>query len=160
MNTSFRCTALASETFAPLFELDDAALAARGIRRRIVDARPGYPCRVSLVDADPGDTVLLLPYPHHDVGSPYRASGPIYVRRFAATAQPAIDEVPQVLRDRLLSLRGYDADAMMVAADVVQGSEVADAIRRLFDDAKIRYLQIHNARPGCFACTVERVEPA
>jgi hypothetical protein len=33
--------------------------------------------------------VLLLPFTHHDVSSPYRAAGPIFVRRGVKTATPA-----------------------------------------------------------------------
>ena len=78
--------ALPSEPFAPLFDRTDAELRAIGAQRMVVDAKPGYPCRVSLADAEVGETVRLLPFLHHDVGSPCRASGPIFVRRGAARA--------------------------------------------------------------------------
>lgn len=35
----------------------------------IVDKKPGFPCRVSLTDADLGETVLLVPFHHHEVSS-------------------------------------------------------------------------------------------
>lgn len=155
MPASFRFVALDPAPFAPLFALDDHALAARDVRRVVVDAHPGYPCRVSLADAAIGETVLLLPHAHHDVASPYRASGPIFVRDAAAAVLPAGD-VPAFLRHRLLSLRAYDAGAMMRGADVVQGDAIDAAIRRLFDDPRVTYLHVHNARPGCYMCRVER----
>src|SRR5439155_24235316 len=76
MTANFRVVALPRETFLPLFELDDEALREQGIRRSVVTESPGTPCRVSLEDALPGERVLLLPFVHHDVASPYRASGP------------------------------------------------------------------------------------
>ena len=85
----YRVIALDPSQFAPLFDLDDQALLARGMRRVIADRHPGFPCRVSLVDAEPGEELLLLPFQHLDVDSPYRASGPIYVRRGAERAHPA-----------------------------------------------------------------------
>ena len=88
MKASFQLVALPSEQFASLFRQSDAELQARGIRRMLVDAKPGYPCRVSLMDAEVGESVLLIPYTHHDVSSPYRASGPIFVRAGATTATP------------------------------------------------------------------------
>ena len=100
--------------------------------------------------------VLLVPFTHHDVASPYRASGPIFVRSGARTANPAIDEVPLMFRHRLLSIRAYDAAAMMVDAEVVQGSALEDAIRRCFAREGVSYLHIHNARPGCYNCRVVR----
>jgi uncharacterized protein DUF1203 len=64
--------------------------------------------------------------------------------------------VPIMFRHRLLSIRGYDAGAMLLAADVVNGTEIEDAIRRLFSDERVSYLHVHNARPGCYNCTVVR----
>ena len=116
----------------------------------------GYPCRVSLIDAEPGETVLLVSFTHHDVTSSYRASGPIFVRANAQTAKPAINEIPEMLRFRLLSIRAYDEEAMMVGSDVVNGSELEEHISRFFADPRIKYLHLHNARPGCFNCRVER----
>jgi hypothetical protein len=156
MNGSFRCVALPAERFASQFGRSDAELGAIGARRMIVDEQPGYPCRVSLADAEVGETVLLLQYTHHDVSSPYRASGPIFVRQGVSTATPAAGEVPGMLRHRLLSLRAYDQDAMMVAAEVVKGSEIEAAIRHLFADERVAYLHVHNALPGCFNCAVIR----
>lgn len=154
--TSFQFVPLPSERFATLFRHTDAALRALGARRQVVDEKPGTPCRVSLADAEIGETVLLLPFTHHDVDSPYRASGPIFIRRGVPSATPAAGEVPIMFRHRLLSVRGYDAGAMMLAAEVVDGTEIEDAIRRLFSDERVTYLHIHNARPGCYNCTVVR----
>jgi len=90
------------------------------------------------------------------VTSPYRASGPIFVRVNAQTATLGVNEIPQLLRSRLLSLRAYDRGAMMVTADVVEGDELEQHISRLFADERVEYLQVHNARPGCFNCEVRR----
>ena len=156
MNTSFRLIALPSEQFAALFKLSESELEAMGARRMTVDEKPGYPCRVSLADAEIGETVLLLPFTHHDVSSPYRASGPIFVREGVPTASPRADEIPTMFRHRLLSIRGYDASAMMLSAEVVNGSELEESIRRAFENDDVRYLHVHNARPGCYNCRVER----
>ena len=157
MSGSFQLVALPSERFAPLFEQSDAELEAAGARRMIVDDKPGFPCRVSLADAEIGETVVLISFAHHDAPSPYRASGPIFVRRGARTATPAIGEIPAMFRHRLLSLRAYDAAALLVGADVTEGVELEQAIGRLFEDPQAQYLHIHNARPGCFNCKVVRV---
>jgi hypothetical protein len=69
----FRIRGLPAEQFAPLFSLSDEELAATGAVRRIADDRnPGYPCRVSLTDSNPGDELILVNYEHHAVDSPYR----------------------------------------------------------------------------------------
>jgi hypothetical protein len=156
MGDSFRFVALPYEPFADLFEASEAELLARGARRLIVDEKPGTPCRVSLVDAEVGETVVLLPFVHHDVPSPYRASGPIFVRRGAKRATPPPGEVPAMLRHRLLSVRVYDPGGMMVAAEVLPGTELEPLLGRLLADRAVHDVHVHNARPGCFNCRVER----
>ncbi len=65
-------------------------------------------------------------------------------------------EIPVMFRHRLLSIRAYDAAAMMVGAEVVKGSELEDAIQRLYANESVSYLHIHNAQPGCYNCHVVR----
>lgn len=153
---TFQIHALPVEPFAADFSLDDEVLRERRIRRVVADARPAYPCRVSLQDASEGEHLLLLPYLHHDVETPYRASGPIYVREGAVRAFPDVDEVPALLRTRLLSLRAYDARGMMIGADVLPGIELASGIAQLFALERSAYLHVHYAKPGCYACRVDR----
>lgn len=157
MKNNFQFVALDAGEFAAYFEKTDDELAALGARRMSVNAQPGFPCRVSLTDAEVGEEVILLPYGHHAVNSPYRASGPIFVRKKAETAYPEINEIPPVFRQRLLSLRGYDRAAMMVFANVVEGKDLAEALSQLFENKKIEYIHVHNAKPGCFGGLVRRV---
>ncbi len=44
----------------------------------------------------------------------------------------------------------------MVAAEVIDGTELEDSIARIFQDPSIEYIDIHNASPGCFNCRVVR----
>lgn len=155
--SNFQIVAQPFESFAHLFLLTDEALAAQGARRITVDHSPGYPCRVSLEDAEVGEQVILTPFRHHDVDSPYQSAGPIFVRASAQTAKPEINEVPPILGHRLLSVRAYDERAMMMGAKVVEGERLAHTIRGFFDDKKVFYLHVHNAGPGCFSCSVNRV---
>jgi hypothetical protein len=156
MSTNFIVHALQANAFKNLFDLDNVSLEKLGIKRMIVDEYPGFPCRVSLEDAQLGEEVLLLPYPHHQTNSPYQASGPIFVRKIAATANLAINEIPKMLHHRLLSLRGYDVHGMMKAAVVVQGENLKEQIQQFFVDEEINYIHIHNAKPGCYNCVVKK----
>ena len=153
---SFQIHALPRDTFAPLFALPDDALRTRDIRRVVADGRPVYPCRVSLQDATEGERLLLLPHAHHVVDTPYRASGPVYVREAAIQATPDIDEVPALLRSRLLSLRAYDARGMMVWADVRPGTELEAGLDELVALERTASIHLHYAKPGCYACRVVR----
>jgi hypothetical protein len=151
----FRITGLPAELFTDLFSLSDRELAARNAVRRIADAKPGYPCRVSLTDAEPGQSVILVHFEHHAVASPFRASHAIYVRE-GETPYDAVDEVPEQLRLRLLSVRAFDRAGMMSAADVADGAQLEAVIARLLGDDGTAYLHVHFAKPGCYAARVER----
>jgi Protein of unknown function (DUF1203) len=156
MTSDFQIVALSHEDFAHLFSKSDEELAAYGARRLMVDKNPGYPCRVSLMDAAIGEKVILTPFRHHDVESPYRANGPIFVREGVQTAHPEINEIPLMFHHRLLSVRAYNKTAMMKGAKIVEGPALEKAIRDFFADGEIAYLHIHNAAPGCFNCLVQR----
>lgn len=151
----FRFQGLPAAVFETYLSMSDAELEAAGARRMVADAKPGFPCRVSLQDAQPGEQVLLVNFEHQPADSPYRAKGPIFVRE---TARHAFDgtDVPPVLRGRLLSLRAYDSAGLMVDADVIDGAEVETLLARLFAAPQTEMVHIHYARRGCFACSVER----
>jgi hypothetical protein len=154
---SFRISGLPVAPFAPLFGLSDAELAARAVVRYTADKSPAFPCRVSLRDAEIGATLLLLNYEHLAVATPYRSRYAIFVGEHAQEAHLEVDEVPQVLRRRLLSLRAFSGAGMLLDADVADGSEIEPVIERLLDRAEVEYLHVHNAKPGCFAARVDRV---
>jgi hypothetical protein len=111
---------------------------------------------VSLEDAKVGEELLLLTYEHHATPSPYRGSGPIFVRRGARQQRLPVGEIPNYVSCRLISVRAYDAAGMMVDALVCEGGTVRDAIERFFADNQVAYLQLHNAKQGCFSCQVDR----
>jgi len=157
MLQNFQITGIDGPGLEPLFAMSDGVLAEKGVVRMIVDRKPGFPCRISLEDAEIGEEVLLLPYVHHNTSSPYRGSGPIYIRKNARPASFAVNEIPGMLLHRLLSVRAYDSAGMMQQALVLNGSELQKTIHELFANTHIEYLQIHNASPGCYNCQVNRI---
>ncbi len=156
--SSFRLVGLAAENFEPFFAMSDDELAALGARRVVADEAFGFPCRVSLDDAAAGDELLLLPFEHLGTRSPYRASGPVFVRKGARRAVLAPGELPPYVTRRWMSVRAYDADDMMVAADVCDGSDLRGVLERLLADEAVAFVHLHNARQGCFSCRVERCD--
>lgn len=155
-STSFLISGLPLEQFTHLFELMDSELEALGARRCIVDAKPGFPCRVSLEEAELGEQVILVTYEHHAVDGPYRGSGPIFVRQNAKQARLGVNEIPDVAKHRLMSVRAYDAQSLMVASEVVEGNNLKQQIEEFFAGPQVAYLHLHNAKPGCFSCRVDR----
>ncbi|MDH4744792.1 DUF1203 domain-containing protein [Sphingomonas sp. CBMAI 2297] len=142
--------------FRSLYGLSDAELAARHAVRMRVAKKPGAPCRVTLADAEPGETVLLVNHEHLPVASPYRSAHAIFVREGAEVPARFENAVPEPLAIRLLSVRAFDAAGMMTDAEVVEGRDLEPLIARFFADPAVAYLHVHNARPGCFAARVDR----
>lgn len=155
---NFQFIPLEKEIFQDLFNLNDAALQALGAIRMTVDEKPGFPCRVSLQDAEMGEEVILLSYQHHKVNSPYQSSGPIFVRKTAATATVGVNEIPLLFHHRLLSIRAYNKAAIMIEASVVEGKYLKNTILHIFENNEVVYLHIHNAKPGCYNCCVIKVD--
>ena len=133
-----------------------AELAAQGVKVSIADGVPGFPCRVTLRDAPAGSRMLLLNFEHQPAETAYRSRHAIYVEDGAREFRPAAGEVPDSLRIRLLSIRAFDKDGMMVDADVTPGQEAAAVFERMLAAPEVAYLQVHNAKRGCYAARVER----
>ncbi len=153
---SFQIHALSGAQFEPLFSLSDSELAKVRASRMIADAKPGFPCRVSLADAEIGETLILVNFEHQPGDSPYRATHAIFIRENAEQAFPDIETVPESLKTRLISIRAFDDKHHMVDADVVEGTRLGKSIPAMLQDQKVAYLHLHNARPGCFAARVTR----
>ncbi len=153
---SFRILGLPLEPFAPLFALDDAELEARQIRRFVADEPHAAPCRVTLEDAQPGERLLLLNYEHQPAPTPFRASGPIFVREGARARFDAVGRAPEVFQGRTLSARAYDRSGMMVKGQVSPGEDIAGVLESWFDDPSVDEIHLHYAGRGCFAARAVR----
>jgi hypothetical protein len=152
----FQISALNIDKFSHLFGQDQEALARLGVQRKVVDNNPGFPCRVSLRDAEVGEKVLLMNYEHQPMPTPFRSSHAIFVREWASQAMPDRNEVPEMFRHRLLSVRAFDASGIMIDADVIDGERLESLIEHLLANKSTNNLHIHNAKPGCYAALVER----
>jgi hypothetical protein len=151
---TYRIAGLDPAPYKPLFALTDDELAKRGIVRMTVTEKPSFPCRVSLADRDVGENVLLLNHVSHDVANPYRASHAIFI---ADTKRAEfINEIPPVFETRVLSLRGFDRNGMMIEAMLAQPGEADAGIRKLFENSEVETIHAHNAVRGCFSARIER----
>jgi hypothetical protein len=153
---AYRIQGLSPEAFQPLFGLSDPELAERGAVRMEVTSDFGFPCRITLEDRRPGETVLLVNHVSHDVPNPYRASHAIFVAEGAEQPAWFDDEVPPALDRRILSLRAFDSAGMMVDAALAQPGEADAAIRTLFERSDVASIHAHNAIRGCFAARIDR----
>lgn len=153
---SFQIHSLPVDEFAPLFGAGDAVLARANARRVHAGEHPGYPCRVSLREAEIGESLILVNFEHQPALTPYRSNHAIYVREYAEQAFPAPGEIPAPLAARLISVRGFDREHDLVYANVVEGGRLGDELPRLFRRTRIEYIHLHNAGAGCYAARVTR----
>ena len=115
------------------------------------------PCRRCLRDATVGEKLVLAPYDPFTVRSPYAGDGPVFVHAdgcepFAPEPGAMTEQIP----GRTLSIRAYDADAMLTDAAVLPGERFVDGVRELIEDPGTAFLHVHFAGPGCFAFRVDR----
>lgn len=153
---AFRITGLDPAPFRHLYGLPEEALAAYGAKRYIADTRPGFPDRVEIRDAAPGETVLLLNYEHQPANTPYRSRHAIFVREGAERVYNAVDTIPESLSVRPISLRAFNAAGEMVDADLADGGELEPLIARFFANPEVAYLHAHYAKRGCYAARIDR----
>lgn len=153
---SFRIQGLDPAPFAHLYGLSEAELAAHGAERHTATSKPGFPDRIGLHEVEIGDTALLLNYEHLPVDTPYRSRHAIFVREGATDALDVVDQVPESLLARPLSLRAFSADGTMRDADLAEGASIAPLIQRLLADPETAYLHAHYAKHGCYAARITR----
>lgn len=152
---SFRVRGLSPDLFRGYFEMSDAKLQSIGARRVVADSAT-FPCRVSLEHAAIGDELVLVNYEHQPGHTPYQSKHAIYVCRSSTETFDEVDVVPETIRTRLISVRAFDADHMMIDADVLEGTRAAEVFERLLSSPAASYLHVHNAKRGCYAAHVER----
>ena len=112
---------------------------------RTVDKAGGFPCRRCLSDGQVGDTMYLIPYnpfPTDAKDSPYQGPGPIFVHandciKYSKT------EVSEQQRKRMLNLRAYDGEHMMVDSATLPGDGLVEKAEHMFADEKVGYLHVH-----------------
>lgn len=155
----FRILGLSPQPFLGLYGRSDEVLREHNARRYVADEFPGFPDRIEVRDVVPGTPVILVNYEHQSGRTPFRATHAIFVREGADTAYDAVNEIPDALRRRPISLRAFDVDDWMIDADLCDGSDLPALIRRLFARPQTAYLHAHYAKRGCYAARVERIAP-
>lgn len=153
---AFVISGLSAKPFCHLYGLSDQDLAAHGVQRMIADACPGFPDRIEMREAKPGERLLLLNHVSLPQNTPYRASHAIFVLEGAEECYRGRNEIPEVMQTRMLSLRAFDKQGMMVDAELAQGNALKGAIKRLFENDQTACIHAHNATRGCYAGRIER----
>lgn len=153
---TFRVQGLDPEQFNHLYALSDDELQRFGAQRYVVNAKPGFPDRIEMRDLEIGETAILLNYEHQPADTPYKSRHAIFVRQGANRALDLVDEIPEIMRIRPISLRAFDENDRMVHADLTDGDKLAPLIDSFLADPAVAYLHAHYAKRGCYAARITR----
>lgn len=129
--------------------------------RRVVSAGRGEPCRHCLCDARVGETVLLGSYDLPRPRGIYWTPSPIFVHAHACEPFSAPGTIPEILRNRMISVRAYDAQDQCLydLGHAGDGDGIDAPLARALDDERTSFVNVHTAKPGCLLCRVERAAP-
>jgi len=152
---TYRIEGLAPQQFSHLFGLTEEELAGMGVLRVTADG-PGYPCRVTLEDAQPGTDLLLLNHVSQPADTPFRSAYAIYVTEGAQEPASFVDVPAPVMQTRALGLRGFDVRGMLHACRLSMPGEADTHIREMLKDGEVAEIHAHNAAAGCFSARIVR----
>lgn len=152
----FQIVPLKADDFAHLQGKTDEQLKALGVSAYIAEPGGGYPCRLTLQGAEPGERVLLLNYEHLPARNPYQSKYAIFIREGVKEIIPAKGTVPKMIEGRPISVRAFDKDQMLKQAAVIDGIDGASCFETMFASPEVDYLHMHFAAYGCYIATVSR----
>ena len=89
--------------------------------------------------------------------SPYQGPGPIFIHAHECVKYLS-NEVAEQQKKRLLSVRAYDREHMIVNHATLPGDGLVEKASQMLEDEKVGYVHVHYSGPGCFAVRVERGE--
>ncbi|MBB5192123.1 hypothetical protein HNQ50_002860 [Silvimonas terrae] len=153
---AFCVTGVDPTPFAHLYGMSDEGLKEHQALRRVANGPSGFPERTQMRDATVGESLLLVNFTHQPAHSPYQSSHAIFIAEGAETTVTVHNRVPEYLSKRLISLRAFDGDDLIAAADIASGHDLTVLIQRYLAMPNVRYLHAHFAKYGCFAARIDR----
>jgi hypothetical protein len=122
----------------------------------MADSPNGFPCRHCLRFAQPGEQLILFPYPAIPPGHPYSETGPIFVHAEPCERYGVTDEYPAEFRKGRV-LRAYNSDCDMIDAEVVDGSEPEVIIEKLLEKPETAFVDARSVTRGCYTFRIQRI---
>ena len=154
--TQFRCIPIPTETARRWRETgrDDAG----NLLRRAVSTGTGAPCRLCLRNGARGEEMLLGSYHLPGPTGIYWTPSPIFLHAGDCAPYAGQDEIADIVRTSLISVRAYDAEQMVLydLGAVAEGPQADAPLARALADPRTSFVNIHTAKPGCLLCRVER----
>jgi hypothetical protein len=134
-------------------------MAAAGAQDHVVvtaDSPLAFPCRHCLRWAEPGERLVLFPYPAIQPGYSYSETGPIFVHADACQRYEATNEYPSEFRNGRV-FRAYDSDNRIIDAKIANGTAPEAVIENLFDNPETAFVHARSVTHGCYTFAIERI---
>jgi hypothetical protein len=116
------------------------------------------PCRhcLQLIRKNEEELLLFTYDPFRELGEP-PLPGPVYIHAAECARHPESDAIPEEYRGRLLTLEGYGENRALVREIRVSEGAEEQAAEQMFNEPKIRYVNVRSTEAGCFLFRLERV---
>jgi len=114
------------------------------------------PCRLCLQRTKPGEPVILFAHRPFDFTGPYAEVGPIFIHARACERYSDSNLFPPDFADRMLTMRGYNADGRIETAELSERGNPEATIGKLFANARVQFVHVRNPAWGCYDFRVER----
>jgi Protein of unknown function (DUF1203) len=153
--SSFRVVAIPSEVAEQVRTTGKSPNYGFPAHREVAAGRA--PCRhcLKLIRKDREELLLFTYDPFRELGEP-PLPGPVYIHATECPRHPENDVIPDEYRGRLLTLEGYGENRAFVGEIRVRDGAEERAAEQLFEEEKIRYVNVRSTEAGCFLFRLER----
>ncbi len=121
----------------------------------IADEPNGFPCRHCLHWAEPGERMILFPFPSIPAGHPYAESGPIFVHEDPCQRYEETARYPQAFRQGRV-FRGYNSNFDMIDAQSGNDASPETVVEKMLRNPETAFVDARSADRGCFTFRMER----
>ena len=153
--SSYRVVAIPSEVAEQVRKTGKSPNYGFPVHREVAAGRA--PCRhcLKLIRKNEEELLLFTYDPFRELGEP-PLPGPVYIHAAKCARHPESNAIPEEYRGRLLTLEGYGENRVLVREIRVREGAEERAAEQLFDEAKIRYVNVRSTEAGCFLFRLER----
>lgn len=149
---------LKSSDFAHLYGRDDEYLAQHNARRVLASPDSALPDRIGLKDVPSGENAILLNHTYQPAQSPYHGKHAIFIHEGCIKSGLFYNEIPKYLAKRQLSLRAFNIEHCIIAAELATGEDIEPMVLTLLQMPETAYIHAHSARYGCYLAAIRKQE--
>jgi Protein of unknown function (DUF1203) len=115
------------------------------------------PCRqcLQLVKINEEEAILFTMDAFQGMNVP-PSPGPVYIHAEHCDRYDATEGIPELYRDRLLTLEAFGENRTLFAEARAQNGNEQSLAEKLFTDPRVEYINVRSTEAGCFLFRLER----